>query len=460
MGSISLLTHLTRWKRHETVRHAAWVSFLFGLLFIGLLNLNIVRSNTITTTFSQIIVPDQYLTIQEAVNNADDGDSIFVRAGTYYEHVVVSKTLSFIGEDRNTTIIDGSGSGYVMSILSDNVSVTGFTVQNGQFGIYVLNSKYANIFNNIITHNYGTDWDAGIRLEYADYTAIHDNIITDNWRGVLLYAFSPYVSVCGNNVTSNEYGIRVATGGSSYVDISGNFVADNRGYGIDVTGFGNEAQSNYATITRNLIVNNTYEAVGLGEGANYNTVTQNKMIGNGHAGVTLERYSNNNTIVKNDIIGNAYGICFDLYTVNSTQNTIFNNNIINNTQQIRIVSGSVNSWNSSYPWGGNYWSDYSGLDLFSGPYQNVTGSDGIGDTPYVIDANNIDNYPLINPWSRLLGDINDDRTVDIFDAILLAGSYNSVPGSPNWKPNADINGDNIVDIYDAIILANNYGKTI
>ena len=57
------------------------------------------------------------------------------------------------------------------------------------------------------------------------------------------------------------------------------------------------------------------------------------------------------------------------------------------------------------------------------------------------------------------GDINGDFIADIFDAILLAGSFNSQPGSPRWNPNADLNGDRIIDIYDAIILAGNYGKT-
>jgi hypothetical protein len=63
---------------------------------------------------------------------------------------------------------------------------------------------------------------------------------------------------------------------------------------------------------------------------------------------------------------------------------------------------SVNRWDNSYPSGGNYWSDYTGFDLYSGPYQNETGSDGIGDTPYVIDADNQDNYPLekLFPWDQ------------------------------------------------------------
>jgi nitrous oxidase accessory protein NosD len=57
-----------------------------------------------------------------------------------------------------------------------------------------------------------------------------------------------------------------------------------------------------------------------------------------------------------------------------------------------------NTWDNGYPSGGNYWSDYSGVDEYSGPYQNETGSDGIGDTPYIIDEKNCDRYPLITPF--------------------------------------------------------------
>ncbi len=60
-----------------------------------------------------------------------------------------------------------------------------------------------------------------------------------------------------------------------------------------------------------------------------------------------------------------------------------------------------NAWDIGYPSGGNYWSDYNGSDLLSGPYQNETGGDGIGDTPYVIDVNNMDKYPLMEPWSPI-----------------------------------------------------------
>lgn len=59
----------------------------------------------------------------------------------------------------------------------------------------------------------------------------------------------------------------------------------------------------------------------------------------------------------------------------------------------------MENWDNGYPSGGNYWSDYKGVDLYSGPYQNITGCDGIGDTPYIIDEYNVDRYPLMNPWT-------------------------------------------------------------
>jgi len=64
-----------------------------------------------------------------------------------------------------------------------------------------------------------------------------------------------------------------------------------------------------------------------------------------------------------------------------------------------VTVGYENIWDDGYPSGGNYWSNYTGLDLFSGPYQNETGGDGIGDTPYVIDADNVDHYPLMAPYT-------------------------------------------------------------
>ena len=104
------------------------VLILCVIALVSLSGLNIdVSASTIT-------VPDDYPTIQEAINNAADGDTVFVKTGTYYEHVVVNKTVSLVGENSDMTIIDGNGTGHVVNITRDNVNVTNFTVRKGGSG--------------------------------------------------------------------------------------------------------------------------------------------------------------------------------------------------------------------------------------------------------------------------------------------------------------------------------------
>jgi parallel beta-helix repeat protein len=134
-------------------------------------------------------------------------------------------------------------------------------------------------------------------------------------------------------------------------------------------------------------------------------------------GIALSSYCSNNTISRNDITASiGYGICvagsYNIVSGNNITNNgdgvwlhksldskLYHNNIIDNTyNQVYIdARPSINVWDNGYPSGGNYWSDHTGTDLFRGLYQNETGSDGIGDTPYVIDENNTDTYPLMGP---------------------------------------------------------------
>jgi parallel beta-helix repeat protein len=102
-------------------------------------------------------------------------------------------------------------------------------------------------------------------------------------------------------------------------------------------------------------------------------------------------YSSNNSIIGNNITNNLR-ISLD----DSSNNSIFHNNFVNNT--IWDWHASVNVWDDGYPSGGNYWSNYKGVDLYSGPYQNETGSDGIGDVPSAI-LTDFDRFPLIAPIS-------------------------------------------------------------
>jgi len=267
-----------------------------------------------------IYVPDQYPTIQEAINNATEGDMIFVMAGTYYEHVVVNKSVSLIGEDRESTIVDGSGTGIVINITASNVSLQGFTVINSGIG----------------------PLDSGIFVDRSSDVDVSYNIITNNFYGIHLQS-----SV--NNV------------------ISDNIFSLNSFYGVSLQSSVNN------TVSNNMIIDNFY-GVSLHSSVT-NLVSDNVIIDNFYGIVFF--YSTNNVVSGNTIENNEGG----MRLFSSSDNTIYHNNF-NNTNQ--VLSSLRNVWDNGFE--GNYWSDYTGVDH---------DQDGIGESPYVIDGSNQDNFPLM-----------------------------------------------------------------
>jgi parallel beta-helix repeat protein len=149
--------------------------------------------------------------------------------------------------------------------------------------------------------------------------------------------------------------------------------------------------------TNNIAANNE---VGIYLGfSRFNNIFKNNVTNNLH-GIFLE-FSCNNTIFGNNIINNQYGV----WLRGSNDSRFYHNNFIDNSQQIfdwswvePFYPSSINFWDDGYPSGGNYWSNYAGIDLYSGFHQNETGSDGICDSFYKIDENNQDNYPLMGTF--------------------------------------------------------------
>ena len=128
--------------------------------------------------------------------------------------------------------------------------------------------------------------------------------------------------------------------------------------------------------------------------------------------------------------------------------------------QTYVNTSYTNTWDNGYPSGGNYWSNYTDVDLYTGPHQNITGRDGIWDHPHVVDANNQDKYPLTNPWTPLKGDIDGDWDVDSDDLHTFSEAYGTRLEEPNYHTRADLDQDgDVVDICDLYTLARNYGKT-
>lgn len=99
------------------------------------------------------------------------------------------------------------------------------------------------------------------------------------------------------------------------------------------------------------------------------------------------------------VVGNAFpndNISIDVNGPIEAQ--IYHNDFVTDGKWL-LAGGPVLSWDNGYPSGGNFWSNYSGVDRFHGVGQDVLGSDGIGDTPMVINANGSDRYPLMSPWA-------------------------------------------------------------
>ena len=194
--------------------------------------------------------PNNYSKIQDAVVNTSDGDTIFVYQGTYSEHVLITKSITLIGESREYTIIDGGGTGNVVKIQTAGVNLTQFSLQNGGIGVYLVSS--------------------------SDVTVYH-NTITNNWEGVgLLY--------------------------SSECLITGNTIAHNGFEGI------NPVQSTFITISENSIIDHL-QGIYLVE-STQNLIFGNTLSGNSR-GIEVQESSDNNHIFHNNFFGNQQDNAYD-----------------------------------------------------------------------------------------------------------------------------------------------------
>ncbi len=140
----------------------------------------------------------KYPSIQEAINNANEGDTVYVSSGIYHENIFVNKSVSLIGENRETTIIDGNGEN-VISLKVNNTRIEEFTLQNGNCGIEMSPWTHGHTINNniMLNNNYGI---AG----HYDCTniSICNNIIDSNNIAGVEMLFSQ--SLVANNLISNN----------------------------------------------------------------------------------------------------------------------------------------------------------------------------------------------------------------------------------------------------------------
>jgi parallel beta-helix repeat protein len=308
------------------------------------------------------IMPDGSINGTTNIQTTDNTTYVFT-SNIYNDSIIVERDNIII--DGNGCALQGTGAYNADGIsLSGrtNVTVERVSIQNFVIGIFLGSSSKCRIFG---------------------------NNVTNTGSGIFLGSSSNN-TVSGNKATGIQYGIVLDS--SSNNTVFGNIAMSNQQIGIDV------------------------------ESSFNNTISENNVFESGYFGLYLE-FSSNNTLCGNNVTNNWLGIAFDIssdynsvfgnYIANNhecgiqvgwaliktspSNNIFFHNSFVNNSRQV-YCAGSPNAWDNGYPSGGNYWSDYHSSDVYSGPYQNESGYDWIGDSPYVIDHNNIDRYPLMYPY--------------------------------------------------------------
>ena len=352
----------------------------------------------ITFVSAEVYVPDDYPTIQAAVDAVNAGDTIIVRDGTYTENVDVDKSLTIKSENgADSTIVQAANpNDHVFEVTADDVTISRFMVTGAR-------KFYAGIYlggpdNCIITDNKATDNDIGIYLDSSSNNNIRsNNANSNNWHGIYLSS-SNYNMITNNDASHNRYREHLASGiillHSSSNTVSNNCVDSNNGYGIGLY------YSNSNSLLKNSAKSNCDAGIHLSSSEN-NSVKDNKIESTFWDGIVLGGSFNN--MLRNNTVKSSGRYCI----YGGSANRIYFNNFIDNNN---VNSGITNYWNSpeqlTYTYNdntytnhlGNYWDDYTDIDA---------NNDGIWDNPYSINSDN-DNYPLVERFENY--EIGEDTT--------------------------------------------------
>jgi nitrous oxidase accessory protein len=389
--------------------------FISVIVLLFIMSLTMLPSATVKAQSKTIVVPDNYPTIQAAIDNANAGDTVFVRSGSYDQNVSIGKSINLIGENAQTTILTmpqlytnpafpGAPATYIISINANGVNVDNFTINNPNVWGSGIGSNGNR--NQIIGLKIDSIW-SGIVVNGA-YQYISQNHIANALTGIQ----------CGgsyNQIIGNTFSNTGVTLSGSYNSIAGNFISYGEGMPISLE-----------NANTNLIYNNTVTKGSIYlENSNSNIICYNSISGGGSLllGDAINRPASNNLVSENTIEGavdwgilmgygsynvfygnlvannggyghDGYGLAIGGIDILVSNNLFYYNVFINNTKNFGTnwqVIGSNSFDNGTV---GNYWDDDSTK------YPNVTETDnsGVENVPYLVYGNVTDNYPLMAPF--------------------------------------------------------------
>jgi len=293
------------------------------------------------SSFSKILYvggvgPDNYTTIQDAINNASDGFTIYVYSGTYDENIVIDRSIILMGENRDETVINGDGNSETVNIDvviavddNDSVIIKGFTIKNDGSQIGIITSTDGHTFmDNIITMN-----SQGIYLNDSDYNLVNNNLFYNNSmlgifidgkinnisnnkfynskKGIYNKGYRENVIINNEIYNNSEQGIYITWSGKNY--ILNNYIHDN---GEGISFYPRNAGD---IIKNNIIVFNKcgiYFHGNITRYSQYITISHNCINDNIEFGIKFEN-SYYNKIENNEIKRNGIGIYFALTSSNT-----------------------------------------------------------------------------------------------------------------------------------------------